>query len=886
MLRQDARRLVPDEDSFRALIEHWASFVDGSPDEQRAVLAALGSYVGAYDEQNESLRAIERSIRKDEVQAWGSPGQEGFIENVSRTISMLQDGVPEFKAWCHWRAVRREAIPMGLGQLAEVYESSDIGANEIVEVFRKSFYHEWAEREISSDAALNRFYSQDFEKKIMDFRSLDGKFQQLTVAETRARLASRLPSTTGNENGNSELGILKREMEKQRRLLPVRALIKKIPNLLPHLKPCWLMSPTSVTQYIDASYPPFDLVVFDEASQMPVWDAVGAIARGTSLVVVGDPKQLPPTNFFNRTDSDELTDADEDLVEDMESILDECIAAQLPEQYLRWHYRSRHESLIAFSNKQYYGNGLITFPSPRSATAVKFRAVQGVYDAGASRTNRVEAEAVVKEIVRRLKSPDLSKHSIGVVTFSISQQALIEDLLDKAKDSDPELEALSEGVEEPIFVKNLESVQGDERDVILFSVCYGPDRAGKISMNFGPLNKTGGERRLNVAITRARWEVMVFSSITADQINLSRTRAKGVRDLKYFLDYAERGTAALAEVATTDPDAQTESFFEEEVSKALRSLGYEVHHQIGCSGYRIDMAIVDPEREGSYLLGIECDGASYHRSKTARDRDELRQSVLEGLGWKLHRIWSTDWWHSPKQELEKIEKAVGRAKLERSASPTVKIDVQPDVEPPEEEVEGEEAFPIIDRGSLTTLEEYEIYRQSYMHDDSGDSFEDWRMREELERLVDIEGPVLLSMAAKRLAPYWNVNKCTEKFVDRVRRALSQTSILTTDGDVSEVLWPSGRMPEDYDGFRTPGDDPESKRKIGEIPMAEIVNGTAFILRGQISMPSEDLVRETAKLFGFQRTGSAIQARISEAIERLVRDNSIREDSGRLVYMGS
>lgn len=886
LLHQTARRLTSDEDAYLALIEHWASLIDRSSDERAAMQAALDDYVLAYDEQGRRLCDIERSLQKDEVQAWGAHPQDGFVENVGRMISALRDRVPEFKAWCHWRAVRREAAAMGLERLAEAYESSDIEAGDIVEVFRKSYYHEWAEKEISSDAALNRFYSPEFEKKIRDFRSLDRRFQELTVAETRARLASRLPSTTGNENGNSELGILKREMEKQRRLMPVRALIKKIPNLLPRLKPCWLMSPISVTQYIDASYPPFDLVVFDEASQMPVWDAVGAIARGTSLVVVGDPKQLPPTNFFNRTDSDELEDTDEDVVEDMESILDECIAARLPEQYLRWHYRSRHESLIAFSNKQYYDNGLITFPSPQSVTAVKFVHVPGVYDAGSSRTNRKEAEAVVREIVRRLKDPELSRYSIGVVTFSISQQALIEDLLDEAKDKDPELEALSEKVEEPLFIKNLESVQGDERDVILFSVCYGPDRAGKISMNFGPLNKAGGERRLNVAITRARWEVMVFSSLTADKINLSRTRARGVRDLKYFLDYAERGTAALSEVAATNPDAGTESYFEEEVSKALRSLGHEVHHQIGCSGYRIDMAIVDPERPGSYLLGIECDGANYHRSRTARDRDELRQSVLEGLGWKLHRIWSTDWWHSPKQELEKVEKAIERAKLDRSSPTVVRTEVPAKIELLEEEVEDdvEEAFPIIDRGAITALEVYKVYRQTYMHDDSGDSFEYWMMKGELERLVEVEGPVLLQVAAKRLAPYWNVNKCTERFVDRVRHALSQTSVLTTDGDVSEVLWPSGITPDSYHGFRTPGDDPESKRKIGEIPLVEVINATAFVLRGQVSMPAEDLMRETAKLFGFQRTGASIQARISEAIERLVEDGQIRRESDRLVYM--
>jgi len=577
---------------------------------------------------------------------------------------------------------------------------------------------------------------------------------------------------------------------------------------------------------------------------------------------------------------------DDEAVEDMESILDECIAARLPEKHLRWHYRSRHESLIAFSNNRYYDDSLITFPSPQSVTAVKFRHVAGVYGMGSSRTNPIEAKAVVEEITRRLKSSALSKFSIGVVTFSIAQQSLIEDLLDEAMSNDPQLEALSEGVEEPIFIKNLESVQGDERDVILFSVCYGPDRAGKISMNFGPLNKAGGERRLNVAITRARWEVVVFSSLKADKINLSRTRANGVRDLKFFLDYAERGTVALNEVATADPAAGSESYFEEEVSRALRAQGHEVHQQVGCSGYRIDMAIVDPERPGSYLLGIECDGANYHRSKTARDRDEIRESVLEGLGWKLHRIWSTDWWHSPRQELEKIELAIEKAMLARAAPPEAAVpEPAPPVEEIEEDVEEGErpAFPIIDRASQAAPGAYQIFCQKNVHDDSDDSYEDWMMKGELERLVEIEGPVLLPVAAKRLAPYWNA-KCTERFVDRVRYALSRTTILATDGDTAEVLWPSDKRPENYTEFRTPGEDPESKRKIGEIPFVEIVNGTVSVLKGQFSMPAEDLVRETARLFGFQRAGPTIQKRIAEAIEHLIRESRVREDSGMLAYM--
>jgi very-short-patch-repair endonuclease len=217
---------------------------------------------------------------------------------------------------------------------------------------------------------------------------------------------------------------------------------------------------------------------------------------------------------------------------------------------------------------------------------------------------------------------------------------------------------------EAVFVKNLESVQGDERDVIFFSICYGPDETGTISMNFGPLNKSGGERRLNVAVTRAKHEVVVFSSLRGDHIDLTRTRSIGVRDLKHYLEYAERGPSALISATRADPLADAESEFERLVAAAIRTAGYTVHHQVGCSSYRIDLGIVDPATPGRYLLGVECDGATYHRAATARDRDKLRQAVLEDLGWKLHRIWSTDWWHNPKQEMQKLLSAVEALKHE------------------------------------------------------------------------------------------------------------------------------------------------------------------------------------------------------------------------------
>ncbi len=459
------------------------------------------------------------------------------------------------------------------------------------------------------------------------------------------------------------------------RHIPVRRLLSSIPKLLPRLKPCVLMSPLSVAQYLDSTHEHFDVVIFDEASQIPVWDAIGAIARGSQLIVVGDPKQLPPTNFFGKSEDEEEEVAPENT--DLESILDELLSAGLRHKRLQWHYRSRHEGLIAFSNRHYYENDLLTFPSPETELGgVRFRHIEEArYDKGKSRTNPGEARALVDELVRRLLDPQEGRKSYGVVTFSVAQQQLVEDLLDQKRREHPEIEVHfgdAPPVEsEPVFVKNLENVQGDERDVILFSICYGPDESGKVSMNFGPLNRDGGERRLNVAITRAKHEVLVFSGLRGDQIDLTRTRSRGVRDLKYFLEYAERGPKALAAATSATADANADSEFERLVAKRIRDAGYEVHFQVGCSGYRIDLGIVDPKAPGRYILGVECDGATYHRAATARDRDKLRQLILEGLGWKLHRIWSTDWWHDAEGQTSRLLQVLDELKKTEMEQPGI-----------------------------------------------------------------------------------------------------------------------------------------------------------------------------------------------------------------------
>ena len=460
----------------------------------------------------------------------------------------------------------------------------------------------------------------------------------------------------------SELGTLRHQLGLQRPSASIRKLIEGMPEAFTKLTPCVLMSPLSVAQYLPAEQARFDMVIFDEASQITTWDAVGAIARGRQSIIVGDPKQLPPTNFFGRTD-DDADDEVEFYERDLPSILDEASAAGLPLHQLNWHYRSRDEGLIAFSNYHYYGQRLVTFPSPMTESgAVHFHKVEGIYARGSGRTNMVEARAVVEFIVRRLEEwsawPEEERLSIGVITFNAQQQELILDLLDAERAQRPHLEwFFSDDREEPVIVKNLENVQGDERDVMVFSITFGRDLADKLTMDFGAVNKSGGEKRLNVAVTRAKSEFHVFSSIAAEDIDLRRAKGIGVAHLKNYLDYADRGSIALPAMdeGSLGP---AESPFEESVAAALQTRGWEVRTQIGVSGFRIDLGVVHPDKAGAYLAGIECDGATYHSSATARDRDQIREGVLRNLGWEILRVWSTDWFMHADETLDRIDSAL------------------------------------------------------------------------------------------------------------------------------------------------------------------------------------------------------------------------------------
>jgi len=671
--------------------------------------------------------------------------------------------------------------------------------------------------------------------------------------------------------------------------MPVRQLIRTLPSLMTRLKPCLLMSPLSVAQYLDASHSQFDVVIFDEASQIPVWDAIGAIARGKQLVCVGDPKQLPPTSFFSRSDdSDDGVDGDE--VHDLESILDECLSIGLPLLRLNWHYRSKHEGLITFSNVTYYGSQLVTFPSPvTNDQSVQFERVHGVYDRGGSRTNRAEADAIVKAIEQHYLDSAKRHLSLGVVTFNQAQQSLIERMLDERRRASPQLDqAIAQAAQESLFIKNLENVQGDERDIIFFSITYGPDASGKVSLNFGPLNLDGGHRRLNVAVSRARIGIVIFSTLLPEQIDLSRVRAAGVRDLKNYLEFAIRGPRAL--IGQSMPTGrEPDSPFERQVIAALREKGWEVHPQVGVSGYRIDIGVVDPRAPGRYLLGIECDGAMYHSGATARDRDRLRQHVLEGLGWKLHRIWSTDWWLNPQEAmrrlLERLEELVA----------TVSTDDEPIVEPQPEQVQEQDlerkqeqderlvSYAKVDSvvepvASSIQPREYEL---TYLEKGDSDHFfgshSKLTLAAQLVRTIETEGPVSQAMVFKRVARAWGLSRVGNRIVTHLSTLVPGLVVRTMENGTI-FYWPRQANPEIWEGFRVPGQDPETRRGIDEICLEELGNAAVYVLTQQGGMSQDGLARSVCRLLGVARTTDAAVTRISRALTHgRIKDMVVMQD---------
>lgn len=638
----------------------------------------------------------------------------------------------------------------------------------------------------------------------------------------------------------------------------------------------------SVAQFLDLDQPPFDLVIFDEASQMPTSEAVGAIARGKSLVVVGDPKQMPPTSFFQMQQTDE-SQAEND---DMESILDDCITLSMASRYLSWHYRSRHESLIAFSNNQYYDGKLYTFPSVDNRTSkVSFIPVDGVYDYGRTRSNRAEAEAISRKVVSILqdyiKHPSHPRRSIGIVAFSKVQQGLIEDILTEMLAKNPEMEQLAYDAEEPIFIKNLENVQGDERDIILFSVGYGPDKRGKVSMNFGPLNNQGGERRLNVAVSRARYEMIVFSTLQPEMIDLRRTQAAGVVGLKRFLEYAKTGRLALqAEALETGNEETAHDAVTQKVARMLQDRGYQVDLYVGRSAFKVDIAVRNPHDEGSYLCGILCDNPKYYVTKTVRDREICRPEVLRHLGWKLLRLWSVDWFLNPEATFERLCQALEVLLKEADDDGDLFSPYETKEQPQEQKhsatfnISAEE---IIYPEDESLLETYEVAEINHLVGVGGLEvllLNGRRATMGVKEIVRVEQPIRLSYLAKRIAKEWKIPRVTIRLTDWVRHAALGCYFDKGDSETNPTVWTSEDRLRGWNKYRK-----ASGREIEEIPPCEIGNCIAYLVQQQGTIPSNELKRVVAHQFGFPRVGQKVDKYLEECIQLMIANEKLREDNG-------
>jgi very-short-patch-repair endonuclease len=814
---------------------------------------------------DQSARVLIDVFGSNPIDAQDFAAMPAWLAQRRAAIAQLDD-------YASFNRLRDEAPALKLDNFIQAALAAQLPASHWRDAYLQAFWQNFVDAATQADDALRSFDSRAHTTLIDRFKELDRQQMILARARIRAILSDQRPKSSWIDAASAEQSILRREAAKKRRLKPLRKLFAEVPRLITDLKPCLLMSPITVSLLLDPNVFKFDLVIFDEASQIAPEEAAGAIVRGVQTIIVGDKQQLPPTRFFTVVGGDEAEEAsDEDEGGRVfESILEESEGLSLPQKMLLWHYRSRDEELIAFSNHHFYNDRLYTFPNVQhdgQGLGVEFVLVpEGVYLRGRNlRRNDVEARRVVDLIFEH--AAQSSDRTLGVIAFSYAQRDAIRLEWERRRREQPQFEAFfDEDAAEPFFIKNLEMVQGDERDVILFSVGYGKDEAGKMTFNFGPLNQAGGERRLNVAVSRARYHVKLVASFQPEDIDLARTTSQGARLLKDYMLFARDGIQALSAIATYRPDAKSESPFEEAVYQALTPRGLRLHQQVGVSGYRIDLAVVDTDQPGRYLLGIECDGATYHSAQTARDRDRLRQQVLEGLGWTLHRIWSRDWITDRSREIDKVMNAVQTAKQKTASTAAVN--------PPETSADKflTDAPPVEMPQSLPAYV-WPYKRAKLDQHANGEELgkaDPASVANDVVRVVKSEGPVHVEAVADRIGQAWGVTRIGK----RIQSVLTQAIALATQAQQivqrDAWLWPIGlekpivRAPDQ-------GDEP---RPIEWIAPDEIVEAAYLCVEEARSLSDEDLIRETAQLLGYARSSAKIEAIMREAIGRLTASGRI------------
>lgn len=797
------------------------------------------------------------------------------LKDLAYRLTKCKNKKHLLEEWVDYYSNRRKCEEQGLLPYVIQIEERDISTNHIADAYLKRFYRLWLDAMLPFFPAVQSFRGRIHDQNIKEFQELDRIQFRIAQSRVRERIFNRMPDFDSITSTRDEIGILKRELNKQRRLMPLRKLFNEIPNLLTSLRPCFMMSPLSVSVFLEAKSYDFDLVIFDEASQVHTEDAIGAIMRGKQVIIVGDTKQLPPTSFFTSALEDEDFDTDTESDSDAgayQSILDESVTV-LPEKSLRWHYRSRHEHLIAFSNIKIYGSSMITFPSSIEKApdcGVEYIHVSnGVYDRGSKRNNVNEAQKVAELVFNHYRK--YPNRSLGVVTFSEAQQQAIDAAIRQIRLQNGMYEQFfMEDRDEPFFIKNLENVQGDERDTIIFSIGYAKDSNGIMYMNFGPLSKEGGHRRLNVAVTRAKHNIKLVGSIVPTDIDTEKTSAEGVRLLRSYIEFAQQGIVALQKELSYVDSLDFDSPFEEAVYDFLSDKGYNVVTQVGCSGFRIDMAVKHPSHSGKFAIGIECDGATYHSSRTARERDRLRQTVLEDMGWSIYRIWSTDWIKDQKTEEQKLIAAIEKAFERTSDDHIEEEDLLENIDTIASTIEIEENFDIDDmpNDGYGFIPYQQVNLSDYSHL-SG--------HEIIKQVIEIEQPIHFEELCRRVAPLFGNLKATSKVREGVEyqfrwhlaEAIERNGDFITIKDFDQL---QVRVPNEVDGYVRP---------IAYISDDELGKAMRRIAKRSYGIIPDDLFVATAREFGYKRTGENIVGALRSAYEKMLNAGKVKEVDGKV-----
>ncbi len=834
-------------------------------------VAALFDYLRLdrhYALGTDDIVAIPLALLRSRLAEWATSGEQLF-------------------QWVAYRDRAARATSLGCADIVRRLADGRLTPEDAIAAFEMAYYEAIYADQVAAAPALGIFDGTLHGRLARDFAEMDRqRIASASLEVVRAHHA-RVPARDGGAVG--PLGVLRAEIARKRGHMPIRKLMEQAGPAIQALKPVFMMSPLSVAQFLTPGVIEFDLLVMDEASQIQPVDALGAVARAKQVVVVGDPKQLPPTAFFSKMTSGGDSDDDGDdavgRVADIESILGLFTARGLPMRMLRWHYRSKHQSLIAVSNRQFYENKLFIVPSPYTAEAgmgLRFHHIaNGIFDTGTTRTNMVEAKIVAQAIIDHARDyPDLS---LGVAAFSSAQRRAIVDQLELLRRAlPPEVEGFFQAHHsEPFFVKNLENVQGDERDVIFISVGYGPTvPGGRVPMRFGPLGTDGGERRLNVLISRAKQRCEVFASMTDEDINpdFASTR-KGVFAFRLFLHFARTGRMTLAESTGRDHD----SVFEEQVANALQARGLQVHRQVGLAGFYIDLAVADPDRPGRYLLGIECDGASYHGAKSARDRDRLRQSVLESHGWSIHRVWSTDWFQRPAEQLDLILARVEAAKAEHDAQATgaaARRTVQFEIVTIEREDVTEIGLVASDDAAAGVLPYVEavVTRPAHIASELHDAPRGI-LSGLAEQVVEIEGPVHIDEIVARVRGAWGLKRAGGRIQTAIEQAVdvsARTGRLTREGDFLSI---PGREPKVRDRSAVIS---TTLRRCDALPPAELERGVLDIVRTHFGATDDQIALAVSRALGFKSTSSQLRTLIADVVAAAIAKGWIDRKNGVLV----